>query len=134
MYVCKNPVFISWNKLKFSPCKNSVLDPWSNRQQSPRQHENYHGIMTGHSCEINQIILCSSRVFVCSGMEKSCGSLPSQNWHVKEGYMGERGGRGGKWHTSVWLPTRRWCYKMCFGMHLPLCLQPSPLSLLVKMS
>ena len=26
---------------------------------------NYHGIMTGHSCEINQIILCSSRVFVC---------------------------------------------------------------------
>ena len=54
-----------WNKLKFSPCKNSVLDPWSNRRQSPRQHVNYHGIMTGHSCEINQIILCSSRVFVC---------------------------------------------------------------------
>ena len=26
---------------------------------------NYHGIMTGHSCEINQIILCSSQVFVC---------------------------------------------------------------------
>ncbi len=58
IFPCKNPVFISWNKLKFSPCKNSVLDPWSNR----RQHVNYHGIMTGHSCEINQIILCSSRV------------------------------------------------------------------------
>ena len=65
IFPCKNPVFISWNKLKFSPCKNSVLDPWSNRRQSPRQHVNYHGIMTGHSCEINQIILCSSRVFVC---------------------------------------------------------------------
>ena len=58
-------MFISWNKLRFSPCKNSVLDQWSNRWQSPWQHVNYHGILTGHSCEINQIILCSSRVFVC---------------------------------------------------------------------
>ena len=65
IFPCKNPVFISWNKLKFSPCKNSVLDLWSNRRQSPWQHVNYHGIMRGHSCEINQIILCSSRVFVC---------------------------------------------------------------------
>ena len=65
IFPCKNPVFISWNKLKFSPCKNLVIDPWSNRRQSPRQHVNYHGIVTGHSCEITQIILCSSRVFVC---------------------------------------------------------------------
>ena len=51
----------------FLPCKNSAPDPWSNRRHSPRQHVNYHGILTGHSCEINQIILCSSRVFVCWG-------------------------------------------------------------------
>ena len=43
-FSCKNPVFISWNKLKFSPCKNSVLDPWSNCRHSPRQHVNYHEI------------------------------------------------------------------------------------------
>ena len=32
---------------------------------TPRQNVNYHGIFTVHSCEIHQIILCSSWVFVC---------------------------------------------------------------------
>ena len=56
--------FSPWNKIKFSPCKNSVLDLWSNRQQTPWQHVIYHGIFTGLSSEINQIFLCSSRVFL----------------------------------------------------------------------
>ena len=64
IFSCKNPVYILWNKLKFSPSKNSVLDPWSNRRHSPRQHVNYHGIFTGHLCEIHQKILCFPRVFV----------------------------------------------------------------------
>ena len=58
-------MFILWNKFKFSPCKNSVLDLCSNHWHSPRQHMNYHKILTGHLCEIHKIILCSSWVFVC---------------------------------------------------------------------
>ena len=54
-----------WNELKFLPCKNSVVEPWSNRWHTLCQHVNYHGIFKGLSSEIHQIIFCSPRVFVC---------------------------------------------------------------------